>query len=40
MCDVGFRRRMEFGAKERREQMRKREEKRNNERNEGEISGY
>ena len=34
MFDVGYGRRMVFGSEERREHMRKREEKRNNERGE------
>ena len=34
MCDVGFGRRRVFGSEEWREQMRKREEKRTNERGE------
>ena len=39
MCEFGFGRRMVFGSEEWREQMRKREEKRNNEGEEREISG-
>ena len=34
MCDIDVGRRMMFGSEERREQMRKREEKRTNERGE------